>query len=448
MQALSRRAVLETSRSIVRPHCNEIARSFATVAPVTTTSRNHKIVVVGSGSAGIALCHQLLHRGRFTKDDIAVIDPATWHDYQPGWTLVGGGLKNKSDLRRPMQELIEPRLKFYNKKVTSISPQENYLSLGDGDRIAYEQLVVAPGITIDFDSVKGLPGAIADPDSMVASIYSYDYCDKVYRNIQRAKKGRAIFTQPAGVVKCAGAPQKIMWLALDYWRRAHLYNVGSSGSPISITFATGLPTMFGVPKYSAELNRLREQRRVEGLFEHNLVAVDGNTATFDHAGEPIQRHFDFLHVSPRNVPHAFVKESGLSNDAGYVDVNQHTLRHTTYTNVWAIGDAANLPTSKTMAAVTSQAPVLTQNLLLAMEGKKPSMEYDGYTSCPLLTGEKKVLLAEFKYGNVPKETFNKWFGIDQGVPRRAFYHLKKDFFPWVYRFHVKGHWGGPKGYIR
>ncbi|KAJ4345351.1 uncharacterized protein N0V89_011481 [Didymosphaeria variabile] len=448
MQALGNRAVLAIGRSVVRPHCNGASRGLATVAPATTTSRNHKIVVVGSGSAGIAVSHQLLNRGRFAKDDIAIVDPATWHDYQPGWTLVGGGLKSKSDLRRPIHGLIEPRLKFYNKRVLSISPEENYLSLGDGDRIDYEQLVLAPGITIDYNSVKGLPEAIADPDSMVASIYSFDHCDKVYQNIQRMKKGTAIFTQPAGVVKCAGAPQKIMWLALDYWRQAHLYNVGPSQSAIDVTFATGLPTMFGVPKYSHELNRLREKRGVEGLFGHNLVSIDGNTATFDHAGKQIQRHFDFLHASPRNVPHAFIKESGLGNEAGFVDVNQHTLRHTTYNNVWALGDAAALPTSKTMAAVTSQAPVLTQNLMLALEGKKPAMEYDGYTSCPLLTGEKKVILAEFKYGNEPKETFNKWLGIDQGVPRRAFYHLKKDFFPWVYRLHVKGHWGGPKGYIR
>ncbi|RAR04186.1 Sulfide:quinone oxidoreductase mitochondrial precursor [Stemphylium lycopersici] len=428
-----------------------VARRFATVQPITTTARNHRVVVVGNGSAGVALSHQLLRKGTFAQDDIAVIDPAKWHHYQPGWTLVGGGLKSKEDLRTPIDQLVNSKLKFYNEQVVEFHPDENSVSLVNGDTIHYDQLVVAPGVKVDYDSVKGLPGAMADSDGLVSSIYSYDYCDKAFRNIRRMKKGSAIFTQPSGIVKCAGAPQKIMWLALDHWRRAGLYEDEPDSSAIDVTFATGLPTMFGVPKYSAKLDELRKERGVEGLFEHNLVSIDGNTATFARpAGEePVHRHFDFLHVAPRNVPHAFVKESELSNEAGFVDVDQHSLRHKKWKNVWSIGDASSLPTSKTVAAITSQAPVLTANILRSLEGKGPLGDYDGYTSCPLLTGEKKVLLAEFKYGGVPKETFNQWFGIDQAIPRRAFYHLKKDFFPWVYnRFHIKGQWGGPRGWMR
>ncbi|USP80710.1 Sulfide:quinone oxidoreductase mitochondrial precursor [Curvularia clavata] len=426
-------------------------RNLATVSPVVTAVRNHKVVVVGNGSAGVALSHQLLRKGKFAKDDIAVIDPAIWHHYQPGWTLVGCGLKDKKSLRKPMDGLADEKLKFYNKSVATFHPSDNSLSLSDGDKINYDQLVVAPGVRIDYSSVKGLSEAMADPDSLVASIYSYDHCDKVFKNIQRLKSGSAIFTQPTGVIKCAGAPQKIMWLALDHWRKAGLYQSGSDKSAINITFATGLSAMFGVPKYSAKLEELRKHRGVEGLFEHNLVSIDGNTATFarPNGQDKVHRHFEFLHVAPRNVPHEFVSASELSNEAGYVDVDQHSLQHKKWNNVWSLGDAANLPTSKTVAAITSQAVVLTQNILRNLEGKEVQPEYDGYTSCPLLTGEKKVLLAEFKYGGEPKETFNQWLGIDQAVPRRAFYHLKKDFFPWVYNmFHIKGQWGGPKGWIR
>lgn len=427
------------------------SRNLATVSPVATAVRNHKVVVVGNGSAGVALSHQLLRKGNFTKEDIAVIDPAIWHHYQPGWTLVGGGLKDKEALRKPMEKLVDRKLKFYNKGVAAFHPSDNSLSLSDGDKINYEQLVVAPGVKIDYSSVKGLSEAMADPNSLIASIYSYDYCDKVFQNIQRLKSGTAIFTQPAGIIKCAGAPQKIMWLALDHWRRAGLYQSGLDKSAINITFATGLPTMFGVPKYSVKLDELRRQRGVEGLFEHDLVSIDGNTATFarPNGQDKVHRHFDFLHVAPKNVSHEFVRASELSNEAGFVDVDQHSLQHKKWDNVWSLGDAASLPTSKTVAAITSQAVVLTQNILRSLEGKQVVSDYDGYTSCPLLTGEKKVLLAEFKYGGEPKETFNQWLGMDQAVPRRAFYHLKKDFFPWVYdRFHVKGQWGGPKGWIR
>lgn len=409
------------------------------------------MVVVGNGSAGVAVSHQLLRKGDFAKDDIAVVDPATWHDYQPGWTLVGGGLKDKRALRRPMEELVDKKLKLYNKSVAAFHPSNNFLSLSDGEKINYDQLVVAPGVKIDYGSVRGLSEAMADPNSFVASIYSYDYCDKVFRNIQRLKRGSAIFTQPAGIIKCAGAPQKIMWLALDHWRQAGLYRGRSDKSAIDITFATGLPTMFGVPKYSVKLDELRKQRGVQGLFEHDLVAIDGNTATFarPNGHDQVHRQFDFLHVAPKNVPHEFVRFSELSNEAGFVDVDPHSLQHRKWDNVWSLGDAASLPTSKTIAAITSQAVVVTQNILRSLAGKEAVPEYDGYTSCPLLTGEKKVLLAEFKYGGEPKETFHQWLRVDQAVPRRAFYHLKKDFFPWVYdQFHVRGQWGGPKGWIR
>lgn len=427
------------------------ARSFATASPVGSATRNHKVVVVGGGSAGLTISHQLLRSGKFAKDDIAIVDPSKWHNYQPGWTLVGGGLKTKEELRRPLDSLVDPKLKFYNDSVSQFTPEENIVKLGNGEQVSYEQLVVAPGITLNIDSIKGLPEALANPDALVASIYSYDTCDRVFENVKKFQKGDALFTQPTGVIKCAGAPQKIMWLALDHWKRAGLYNPSnpSSGS-IQISFATGLPGMFGVPKYSKTLEELRKERGVEGLFQHDLVAIEGNTAVFARPDgqEQVKKHFDFLHVTPKMGPHAFVKNSPLADAAGFVAVDQATTRHTKYSNVWSAGDASSLPTSKTAAAITSEAPVLVRNLLQTMEGKELDAAYDGYTSCPLLTEYGKVLLAEFKYGGEPKETFGKMFGIDQAVPRRVFYHLKKDFFPWVYyQAMVKGTWGGPKGWL-
>ncbi|CAM1505968.1 Fc.00g116050.m01.CDS01 [Cosmosporella sp. VM-42] len=425
-------------------------RNFATVSPVTSAARNHKIVVIGGGAAGLSISHQLLRAGKFAQDDIAIVDPAAWHHYQAGWTLVGGGLKTREELRKPMESLIDPKLKFYNDSVGSFTPENNFVTLGNGDKVNYEQLVVAPGVDVNFGSVKGLPEALANPDSLVSSIYGYETVDKVFPTIKKLRNGAAIFTQPAGVIKCAGAPQKIMWLALDHWKRAGLYDPSNpSGSAIKISFATGLPSMFAVPKYSAKLEELRVERGVEGLFQHDLVAIDGNTATFARPDgeEKVTKQFDLLHVVPKMGPHAFVKNSALANEAGYVDVDEGTTRHKKYSNIWSAGDASSLPTSKTAAAITAEAPVLVRNLIGSMEGKEPEAIYDGYASCPLLTEYGKVLLAEFKYGGKPQETF-AWLGIDQAVPQRSFYYLKKDFFPWVYyQSLVKGTWGGPKGWI-
>ena len=175
--------------------------------------------------------------------------------------------------------------------------------------------------------------------------------------------------------------------------------------------------MFGVPKYSARLEELRKERGVEGLFQHDLISIDGNTATFARAdsSEKVTRKFDLLHAVPKMGPYAFVKNSTVADAAGFVDVDQGTTRSKKFPNVWSAGDASSLPTSKTAAAVTAQAPVLVNNLLEAMEGKEPTAIYDGYTSCPLVTQYGKVMLAEFKYGGVPKETFgDSWLGWQQG----------------------------------
>jgi sulfide:quinone oxidoreductase len=423
-------------------------RSFATASPSPVSpARNHKVVVVGGGSAGLTISHQLLRTGKFAQDDIAIVDPAEFHHYQPGWTLVGGGLKTKGELRRPLASLLDPKLKLYPTALTTFTPEDNTVTLGDGTNLTYAHLVVAPGIKVDLTSIKGLPEAASNPDAPVSCIYTYETVDKVFPTIQRLTSGRALFTQPAGVVKCAGAPQKIMWLALDHWKRAGLYQGQAADSPVKVTFATGLPVMFGVPKYNAALEALRQERGVEGLFGHDLVEVDGNTAVFNGPEGQVKREFELLHAVPKMGPHGFVKGSALANEAGFVDVDDATLRHKKYSNVWSAGDASSLPTSKTAAAITAEAPVLVSNLVAAMEGREVQGGYDGYTSCPLLTEYGKVMLAEFKYGGVPKETFAK-LGMDQATPSRAFYHLKKDFFPWVYyKSMVKGTWGGPKGWV-
>lgn len=456
----TRSSLLESLSSITRPILSSSAaqaaaraRSFATSSrPVTGTSHSHKVVVVGGGSAGLNASHQLLRSGRFAAEDIAIIDPAVWHDYQPGWTLVGGGLKTNRELRKPQAELIDDKIKFYNDGVREFNPQDKSVTLsGCGQNLAYDHLIVAPGIKVDYSSIKGLPEALADKSSLVSSIYGYDTSEKVFGTVQKLQKGNAIFTHPSGTVKCAGAPQKIMWMALDYWKRANRYNHTSS-SPIDITLATALPAMFGVPKYSAALEELRQERGVEALFQHDLVSIDdGDKATFARpdGADKVTRRFDFLHAVPKMGPHEFVKESPLADSAGFVDVDQQTTRHKTFHDVWSVGDASSLPTSKTAAAITSQVPVLVQNLLLALDNKEPAAVYDGYTSCPLLTDYNRVLLAEFTYGGVPKETFRGVPGLDQGKPHRAFGMMKKHFFPWVYyKSMVKGTWGGPNGWLR
>ncbi|KAG5654524.1 hypothetical protein H0H81_001165 [Sphagnurus paluster] len=270
-------------------------------------------------------------------------------------------------------------------------------------------LVIATGLKINWDGINGLSKALGDPTSGVSSIYSYDTCDKVWEDVEGLRSGRAIFTQPSGIVKCAGAPQKIMWMAWDRYRKT------DRGDNIKIDFYTGMPTMFSVKKYSDALNDLRVDRGVGGHFQHNLIAIDSinHKATFKKADEStVDVDYTLLHVTPPMGPLDIFKGSPVADSAGWVDVDKSTLRHNNpeFGNIFALGDCSSLPTSKTAAAITAQAPVLTENIFSVMEtGDVSGAVYDGYTSCPLLTGYGELMLAEFKYGLEPKESFSNFF---------------------------------------
>ncbi|PFH54390.1 hypothetical protein AMATHDRAFT_135261 [Amanita thiersii Skay4041] len=409
----------------------------------------HKILVVGGGSGGLPVAHQIYNRFKaagksLNEGDIAILDSAEYHYYQVSRTLVGSGLHAKTDCRRPLASLIPRHLALVPENVKAFSPATSTVTTESGRILAYDVLVVATGLKINWDAIPGLSQALADPTSGVSSIYSYDTCDKVWHDIDRLQSGQAIFTQPAGVIKCAGAPQKIMWMAWDRYRRSGRQN------KIQVDFYTGMPTMFSVKKYSDALNALREHRGVGGYFSHNLISIDPSNrrATFKTGDFAVEADYSLLHVTPPMGPLDVIAKSPIADAAGWVQVNDGTLQHVKYDNIFSLGDCSSLPTSKTAAAITAQAPILTENIYSVMNTGKPDpTRYDGYTSCPLLTGYGELMLAEFKYGLKPKETFSTIF--DQAKSRRFFYHLKKDVFPWAYwNYMVKGEWFGTSGLRR
>lgn len=180
------------------------------------------------------------------------------------------------------------------------------------------------------------------------------------------------------------APQKIMNMAWDRYQKT------GRADNVAVEFWNGMPTMFSVKKYSDELNALRIQRGIRAEFQHNLTAIDSDTrvATFKKAdGSEVQTEYSLLHAVPPMGPLEAIKNSPLADQAGWVSVDDGTLQHKNpeYSNVFSIGDCSSLPTSKTAAAITAQAPVLTENLFSFVDTGKitTNARYDGYTSCPV-----------------------------------------------------------------
>jgi sulfide:quinone oxidoreductase len=386
------------------------------------TTHTTQVLIIGGGTAGISVAARL--REAAPNLEVTLVDPAEHHDYQPLWTLVGAGVFPRAQSRRTMAEVIPAGVRWVKERAVSFEPTQRAVVLEGGDRWEYEQLVVAMGIQLDWDKIEGLKGNLGKHN--ICSNYAWETVESTWENFQRFKGGDAIFTIPPMPIKCAGAPQKIMWLFEDYVRkhglrrqtRVHIYSAGA--------------VIFGVEKYRKALERLIEQREVITHFKQNLVAVNAakQEATFEHV-ETKQREvvgFDLLHISPPQSAPDVLKQSPLAGAGGWVEVDKHTMQHVRYPDVWSLGDCSSLPTSRTGAVIRKEAPILVENLLAARRGEPLPGRYDGYASCPLVTGYGRVILAEFDYDGKPAESFP----FDQSQERYSMYMLKAYGLPEMY----------------
>lgn len=394
----------------------------------TAVTQHHHIVIVGGGAAGISVAARLFRA--LKQPDVAIIEPASEHYYQPLWTLVGAGVFKKEATRRQEKKLIPRGATWIQERVEELCPDDNTVVTSSGQTIGYDYLVLAPGIQLDWHKIKGLEGHLGTDG--LCSNYAYDQCERTWEAIRTFRGGNAIFTQPSTPIKCGGAPQKIMYLADDQFRKAGVRD------KTEIMFVSGMATIFSAPPYIPSLNAVIERKGITTLFKYDLVEVRpaSKEAAFVNVndGSELVLHYDMMHITPPMSAPDFVKRSPLANTdgalKGWVKADKHTLQHPDYPNVFALGDAAGLPTSKTGAAIRKQAPVLVHNLLAFMRSELAARfdAYTGYTSCPLVTGYGKLVLAEFDYDLKRKETFP----IDQRKERRSMYLLKAYGLPLLY----------------
>ena len=388
------------------------------------------IIIIGGGSAGITVAARLRRANKQLA--ISIIEPSSKHYYQPLWTLVGAGILKKEATERNEENYIPSGVIWIKDYATAIDPDSQTVSTRSGEVYAYDYLVVAPGIQLNYHEITGLQETLGKNE--VCSNYAYDTVDYTWETLRNFKGGTALFSNPAGQVKCGGAPQKIMYLAEDYLRKHGLRDK----SQVIGAFAG--TKMLGVPEINATLERIVRERNIDMRFHHNLIAIDGDskTATFE-VKDPTTGdthleniNFDMLHVTPPQSAPDFIKQSKLvyteGPNKGWVKVDIHSLQHLDYPNVFSLGDVAALPTAKTGAAIRKQAPVVVKNLLATLEQRELPAHYQGYSSCPLVTGYGKLVLAEFEYDNKYKPTFP----IDQTKERLDMYLLKRHVLPIMY----------------
>lgn len=398
--------------------------------------KKHTVVIVGGGAAGISVASSLHNRDRTL--DVAVLEPSSIHHYQPGWTMVGGGVFRPEVTARPMQEVMPSFVSWYQQKVIALDPDQNCIQLADGSWMAYETLVIAPGLELHWEGIDGLKEALGQ--NGVTSNYLEGMASYTWETVRSLKQGRALFSQPPMPIKCAGAPQKAMYLSSDYWLKHGVLE------GIDIQFHNAGAVLFGVPDYVPALEAYIRKYGIDVSFQSNLVAVNGpaQTATFrvtDAEGNSRDKdvNFDMLHAVPPQRAPEVVRESTLANEGGWLDLEEDTLRHRRFANVFGLGDVSGTGNAKTAAAVRKQAPVVAENLLATLRNQPLKAAYLGYGSCPLTVENGRIVLAEFGYGGQLQPSFPKWLN-DGTKATRAAWWLKAKQLPGLY-WHgmLKGH---------
>ncbi|CDZ16299.1 sulfide:quinone oxidoreductase [Candidatus Johnevansia muelleri] len=384
------------------------------------------IVIIGGGTAGVSLAASLLIRN--SNFNICIIEPQSIHYYQPAWTLIGNGILNSVNNIRPMYSVITPDISWIKSEVLELLPKSNKILLQNGKYVNYKYLVVCPGLILAWEKIEGLIETLGK--NGVTSNYSYNLADYTWKLVKKINKGTVIFTQPEMPIKCAGAPQKVIYLSGDFWQKKHIL------SKININYYLNNNTLFGVKDFVPILMEYIKKYNVKLIFNANLIKVDGKkkTALFkliDKEGNFISneyKSFNILHVVPPQISPDFIKNSLLANKKGWCDVDPVTLQHLSFQNIFGLGDVCGILNAKTAAAARKQIFVVAENLFDLIKRKSILKIYDGYGSCPLPVERGKVILSEFGYNDKLLPTFP----INPKKPSKLAWLLKTKFLPWFY----------------
>lgn len=440
-----------------------MALSSATAGSLTDAEASDakgKIVIVGGGAGGIMAAARLSRA--LSNPDITLIAPNEIHIYQPGQVFVAAGEMTTEDLLKKNKELIPSNVKWIKDEVKTFDPDNNKVVTRDGTEVAYDYLVVATGLQYHYEWIKGLKVEDIGTNG-ISSVYLNNpekgtaeggsitkaWFDELHKAAKEGKKPKVICTQPATAIKCGGAPQKILYLSDDYLKR--------DGLSAEYVFATSSTNLFGVPSVNTTLEKVVQPYygNITNKFQHNLVEIDvkNKIATFEHSYEEqgeydedlemydiikktemVKMEYDFIHIVPPMAGVDAVASSPLAwqqgTGKGWLEVDQYTLQHRRYKNVFGIGDICGVPKGKTGGSARHHGPIMVSNLLAQMKQKELKEKFDGYTVCPLKTRYGKIIMAEFDYkGEAPSfplavgEERWMWWAFDLYMLKPMYFHL-------------------------
>ncbi|MFD1563933.1 NAD(P)/FAD-dependent oxidoreductase [Haloarchaeobius amylolyticus] len=366
------------------------------------------IVVLGAGVGGTMTANMLRRRLDRSDAEISIVDKSTEHAYQPSFYLLPFEYMEPEDQFRDIRGLLRDGIEFVHSAVTGVDPDAKTVALEDGE-LSYDYLVVALGHRLAPETTPGMLEGWEETDS-VYPFYHFDAAMELRDALKDFDGGTFVVSVPDTSIKCGGAPLKMTMLAEDYFRRQGIRD------DVDVVMTKGSDAVFGVSPYREKLEEIWADRDIEAKLNFTVDEID-HEAQVIHSEEGDTQEYDlYAPVPPQYGQPALTDNSPLTeadkeNDGEYVAVDEHTLQHVEYEDVFALGDGCSTPNAKTAAAARKQAHVVLDNLTAHMEDKRQTATYKGYAACPLLTKKGKAMVAEFDYEesiSAPVESRMNW----------------------------------------
>ena len=351
-----------------------------------------RILILGAGTAGTMMANKL--RKSLDRDEweITIVDKHRTHYYQPGFLFIPFGIYNKQDVIKPKADFIPPGVKVVFSEVDRIEAEESKVRLADGSVLLYDYLIIATGTETRPDETPGLTDKLWRKE--IFDFYTVEGAVELQKFFKQWEGGKLVLAITELPYKCPVAPIEFVCLADAYFTEKGIRD------KVDITFVTPLAGAFTKPIATKMLSELLAEKNIKVVPDFYIEKVDNEKkaiVSYDEQEIP----FDVLTIVPMNMGNSVIERSGLGDDMNYVPTDKHTLRSEKYENIFVLGDAANLPTSKAGSVAHFAADILFENLMSAIDGRPLMAKFDGHANCYIETGFGKGALIDFNYDTEP-----------------------------------------------
>lgn len=384
-----------------------------------------ELLILGAGTAGTMMANHLNRKLPKAEWNITVVDKDDNHYYQPGYLFIPFDIYKPKQVKKATGKFIPDRVKLIKEKIEKVNKDEDKVILKNGKELKYDLLIIATGTDIAPDEIEGMLGDHWQKD--VFDFYTYEGSVALRNKLREWKGGKLVVHICEMPIKCPVAPLEFAFLADSYFENKGMRD------KVDISFVTPLGGAFTKPVATKELNHLLEEKNIRIVPDFNIESVDGdNKKIVDYGGKEVE--YDLLVTIPTNMGDSMVERSGFGDELNFVPTDKATLQSKVKDNIFVIGDASNLPTSKAGSVAHFEAEILTENIMRFIKGEPLKDEFDGHANCFIETGHGKAILIDFNYTQEPVKGSFPFPGVGpmKLLKETHMNHMGKLAFKWVY----------------